>query len=59
MEEVEFKQRAYDGKWEMIKKIIDHDNTVVYETDSGNTITLTSEKWVTVKVYDYLMTLED
>jgi hypothetical protein len=57
--EVDFKQRAYDGKWEMVAKVLDHENKYVYKTESGNTVTLTPEKWITVGVYDYLAEIED
>lgn len=57
--QVEFKQRAYDGKWEKIAKVLDHENKYVYTTESGNTVTLTPEKWITVGVYDILATIED
>jgi hypothetical protein len=52
--ETEFKQRAYDGRWERISKIMDHENSYSYETDSGQKITLIPEKWVTTGVFDYL-----
>jgi hypothetical protein len=57
--ETDFKQREYDGKWEMIAKIMDHENAYTYKTESGNAVTLTPEKWITVGVYDYLMSIED
>ena len=57
--ETDFHQRAFDGKWEHIAKVLDHDNAYTYKTESGNSVTLTPEKWITIGVYDYLMTIED
>ena len=51
----DFKQRAFDGKWERIVKILDTDNTYSYTSETGGRVTLIPEKWVTVGVYDYLM----
>lgn len=52
--ETQFKQRAYDGKWERIGKIADMENSYSYKTDGGNTITIVPEKWITIGVYDLL-----
>ena len=52
--ETQYKQRAYDGKWERIGKIADHSNSYSYKTDGGNTITIVPEKWITIGVYDLL-----
>ncbi len=57
--ETQFKQRAFDGKWERIAKIIDYENKYTYSTESGSRVTLIPEKWVTVGVYDYMMELQD
>lgn len=57
--ETQFKQRAYDGKWERIAKIIDNDNAYSYTTESGSRVTLMGEKWVTLSVYDYLVEFVD
>jgi hypothetical protein len=57
--EVQFKQRAYDGKWERIAKIVDYDNKYTYSTESGSRVSLIPEKWVTLGVYDYLMEIEE
>ena len=57
--ETAFKQRAYDGKWERIARIVDFDNKYTYSTESGSKVTLIPEKWVTLGVYDYLMEIED
>jgi len=57
--EVEFKQRAWDGKWEMLGKVLDHDNKYIYTTDSGNKVSLIPEKWITVGVYDYMIEMLD
>ena len=55
----EFKQRAFDGKWERIVKIMDLDNSYSFVNENGNRTTLIPEKWVTVGVYDYMMEIAD
>lgn len=57
--ETDFKQRAFDGKWERIAKIVDYDNRYTYTTDSGSKVTLIPEKWVTLSVYDLLLEIAD
>ena len=59
MNNVEFKQRAYDGKWERIEKVFDLENTYYITSESGNRVAMIPEKWITTGVYDYLMELED
>ena len=56
--ETQFVQRAYDGKWEKLAKVMDYDNKRVYKTESGNRMTYVPEKWMTVGVFDYMMELE-
>ena len=57
--ETAFKQRAFDGKWERIVKIMDTDNMYSYTSETGSRVTMIPEKWVTVGVYDYLMEIVD
>jgi hypothetical protein len=57
--ETSLKQRAFDGKWERIAKIVDFDNKYTYQTESGSKVTLVPEKWITIGVYDYIMEFED
>lgn len=57
--ETQFKQRAFDGKWERLAKIVDNDNKYTYQTESGSKVTLVPEKWITVGVYDYIMEFQD
>jgi hypothetical protein len=57
--ETQFKQRAFDGKWERIVKIVDYENKYSYETESNSRVTLIPEKWVTVGVYDLMLEFED
>ena len=57
--ETAFKQRAYDGKWERLAKIVDFDNKYTYQTESGSKVTLVPEKWITVGVYDYIMEFQN
>ena len=57
--EEEFKQRAYDGKWERLGKIEDVDNSYVFVNEFGSRAATTPFKWVTLGVYDYLMEIVD
>ena len=57
--ETAFKQRALDGKWERIVKIMDLDNSYSFMSENGSRMTHIPEKWVTVGVYDYLMEVVD
>lgn len=56
--ETQFKQRAYDGKWEQIVRTIDHENKYSYANEYGNKVTYTPEKWQVIGVYDFLAELE-
>ena len=56
--ETQFVQRAYDGKWEKLAKVMDYDNKYVYKTESGNRMTYVPEKWMTVGVFDLLVEFE-
>lgn len=57
--ETELVQRAYDGRWERIAKIMDHENAYSYSNESGNKITFVPEKWITIAVYDFIMEIVD
>lgn len=57
--EYDFKQRDYDGKWERLGRIKDTQNEYSYLTPSGQKVTLTPEKWITIGVYDYLVDIID
>jgi len=35
--ETQFVQRAYDGKWEKLAKVMDYDNKYVYKSESDQT----------------------
>jgi len=50
--EIEYKQRAYDDKWQVLGKIIDHENSYTYLTETKQRVTYTPEKWITLAVYD-------
>lgn len=56
--ETQFKQRAFDGKWEQIARIIDHENSYSYTNEYGNKATYIPTRWITIKVYDLLGELE-
>tara|TARA_R110000772_G_scaffold99174_3_gene198900 strand:- start:21260 stop:21463 length:204 start_codon:yes stop_codon:yes gene_type:complete len=49
----EYKQRAFDGKWELLGLFMDVENSYTYGSEQGIPYTITPEKWVTMKVYDY------
>lgn len=50
--ETEYKQRAFDGKWQKLIKIVDIENPYSY-MDGKSKITLFSTKWLVANVYDY------
>ena len=56
--ETQFKQRAFDNKWERIVKTMDYDNKNTFTNEHGNKVSYIPEKWVTVGVYDFIMELE-
>lgn len=55
----EYKQRAYDGKWQLLGLIMDKDNAYEVSNSEGNKITLIPEKWITLNVYDYELEIVD
>mgnify|MGYP006284502141 FL=1 len=55
----EFKQRAFDGKWERIVKIMDLENIYTFIGENGSRMSHIPTKWVTVGVYDYMLEIED
>lgn len=57
--EEDFKQRAFDGKWERIGKIKDFDNSYSFVNENGQSMTHIPTKWITLGVYDYLMEIVD
>lgn len=57
--EEDFKQRAFDGKWERLGKIMDGDNAYSFVNENGNRMTHIPTKWITLGVYDYLMEIAD
>jgi hypothetical protein len=52
--EYALEQRAYDGKWQLLGKIKDMENTYTYNTETGQKVSLIPEKWITLKVFDYI-----
>jgi hypothetical protein len=53
--ETQFIQRAYDGYWEKIVKVMDHENAYTYRNETGTSVTLIPERWLTVQVYPFIM----
>ena len=53
--EEQFVQRDFDGCWERIVKIMDKENAYTYHNESGTSVTLIPEKWITVGVYPFIM----
>lgn len=56
--ETQFKQRAFDSKWEKLAKVMDYENKYVYKTETGSTLAYIPTKWMTVGVFDYIGELE-
>lgn len=56
--EIDYKQRAFDGKWEKLARVMDHENKYTYKSESGSQMTYIPTKWITVGVYDYMGDLE-
>lgn len=48
-------QREFDGNWERVVKVMDHENAYTYRNEVGNEVTLIPEKWLTVAVYPFIM----
>lgn len=57
--ETQLVQRDYDKRWELIAKFMDHENAYSYSSESGNKVTFIPEKWITIKVYDFIMEIVD
>jgi hypothetical protein len=55
----EIKQRAFDGKWELLWEIKDEENSYSFIDESGQNIQLIPTKWVVGSVYDYLLEVEN
>lgn len=53
--EMQLVQREFDKRWEKIARIVDRENSYTYKNETGTSVTLIPEKWVTLAVYDYLM----
>jgi hypothetical protein len=53
--ETQLVQRAYDGYWEKIVKVMDLENEYSFRNEVGNIVTLIPEKWLTVAVYPFIM----
>ena len=47
--------REYDGRWELIGLIDDPENDYFYKDETGKNACIKSQKWVTLKVYDFIM----
>lgn len=56
--ETQFVQRAYDGKWEKLARVMDYENKYVYKSESGQRMTYVPTKWMTVGVYDLIGEME-
>lgn len=53
--ETQLVQRAFDGAWERVVKVMDHENAYPHTNEQGMKITLIPTKWVTVAVYPFIM----
>ena len=56
--ETQLVQRAYDGYYEKIVKVMDHDNSYSFKNEAGVQTTLTPTKWVTTAVFPWIMVEE-
>lgn len=56
--ETQLVQRAHDGYWEKVVKIMDHDNAYTYQNESGVGVSLIPEKWQVIAVYPFIMVEE-
>ena len=53
-----YKQREFDGKWMVMAKVPDLENSYRYKSETNQMITLVPTKWIIVKVYDYMLKIE-
>ena len=53
--ETQLVQRDYDGRWEKLIKVLDHENSYTYGNEAGVKITYTPEKWIVAEVFDFIM----
>lgn len=56
--ETQFVQRSFDGRWEKIARIMDKENAYTYKNETGTSVTLIPEKWVTIAVYDFMTEIQ-
>ena len=56
--ETQLVQRNFDGHWEKIARVMDHENSYTYKNETGTSVTLIPEKWITIAVYDFMMEIE-
>lgn len=56
--ETQLVQRSFDGRWENIARVMDHENSYTYRNETGTSVTLIPEKWITIGVYDFIMEME-
>ena len=53
--ETQLVQRDFDKRWERIARVMDHENSYTYRNETGSSVKLIPEKWITVAVYDFIM----
>lgn len=56
--ETQLVQRDFDKRWELLWKVLDHENAYSFKNELGVYTTLTPEKWITAKVYDFIFEVE-
>jgi hypothetical protein len=56
--ETQLVQRSFDGCWEKIARVMDHDNSYTYRNETGTSVTLIPERWIVTEVYDFIMEME-
>lgn len=56
--EYAYKQREYDGRWMLLGKIADIENTYRYKNEYNKSVAVIPTIWVIIKVYDYELEVE-
>lgn len=57
--DAEFRQRSYDGRWELVAMYLDLDQSYAYINESGVKVVDIPKKWITVRVYDWIGEIVD
>lgn len=55
----EIRKRPFDGKWQLLGKIDDTENTYTYVDENQKKVTMIPTKWVVTDVFDFLVDAEE